>query len=305
MTTHRTLGLLRVVVGGIFLVRSTPLIHLVPGLFVHHGGPLLGWPRDGRVEAAVFGLVLPALVVKALVVVRTVAALAFTIGLHARVAGIVTVVAAYLVYAQEPFALIFTLHVLYQTTLLLACGDAVGALSVRPSPPRSLASSLWLLRGFSASIYLWSGVAKLRGEWLSGRTLTLLVQHGYADSAVARALLGTPQRAAASAWLVALVELALPGLLFAGRTRHLAIAAACAMHAVFEVTMHPDVFGWVMVALLGAWFADDPDGLAHLPTGNVQRAPSAKAKHPEPPSSRQSLITRTNSQRPSTHTPLR
>lgn len=258
LTTLQALGRLRVVVGAIFLLRTTPLIHGLPGLYANHGGPLLGWPAEGRVEAAVFGLVLPTATIKALVVVRTVGALLFMVGVFARPAGIVAVIAAYLVYAQEPFALIFTLHVLYTAVLLLACTDAVAAIAILPAKARAPASGLWLIRAFLASVYLWSGVAKLRPDWLAGRTLTALRSNGYAEGWAADLALRTPARAMASAWSVALLELALPFLLFFRRTRFVGIAIACAMHGVFEVAMHPDVFGWVMVALLGAWFADDP-----------------------------------------------
>jgi len=258
VSTLSTLGRVRVIVGAIFLVRTTPLIHALPGLYANHGGPLLGWPVEGRLEAAVFGLVLPAAVIKALILVRTLAGVLFVLGVFARPAGIVAAIAAYLVYAQEPFSLIFTLHVLYTAVLLLACTDAVAAVAIVPAKARAPRSSLWLLRGFSASVYLWSGLAKLRPDWLAGRTLTALRANGYAEGWVADLALRTPARAMAAAWSVALLELALPFLLFSRRTRFLGIAVACAMHGVFEVAMHPDVFGWVMVALLGAWFADDP-----------------------------------------------
>lgn len=258
MSTLTALGRVRVVVGAVFLLRTTPLIHALPGLYANHGGPLLGWPVEGRVEAAVFGLVLPATAIKALIVVRTLGGVLFLLGVFARPAGISAAIAAYLVYAQEPFALIFTLHVLYTSVLLLACTDAVAAVAIVPARARSPRSSLWLIRGFLASVYLWSGVAKLRPDWLAGRTLTALRANGYAEGWVAELALRTPARAMASAWSVALLELALPFLLFFRRTRFVGIAVACAMHGVFEVAMHPDVFGWVMVALLGAWFVDDP-----------------------------------------------
>ena len=91
----------------------------------------------------------------------------------------------------------------------------------------------------------------------SGETLTILHQGHYAEGFVARLTLGSPTRAALTASLTLALELAIPVLLYVRTTRYFALILACAMHAGFEVTMHPDVFGWVMVTLLGAWWVDE------------------------------------------------
>jgi len=246
----RALGYARVAIGIIFLVRTTPLLHLVPGLFENHGGPLYGWPR-GELRVAVLGLVLPVLAIKLLVIVRTLGALLFTLGIATRVAGVVAVLAAYLVYAQEPFLLIFTLHGLYLATLLLALTDATAFVALRPTAVRSPRTSVGLLRAFVVSIYAWSAIAKLRPTWLDGTILRALHAEGVILGPDA---LFTASGARATAIAIVLAEAMLGPLLLLPRTRAIAIVLACAFHAALEVAAHPDVFGWVMVTLVVAAF---------------------------------------------------
>jgi len=249
MSEARTLGIVRILVGAIFLIRSTPLIYLFPGLVANHGGPLLGWPSS-PFRIGLFGIVLPLIVVKALVIVRGLAALFFMMGVRARWAGIVAALSAYLVYSQEPFAFIFTLHVLYASTLILACTDATAIHAIRPEPVRSPRSSVALVRAFVVSIYAWGAIAKLRPSWLSGRTLYLLYGDRILAGRLADLTLSSVPRARASAIAVIVLEAMLGPLLLMRRTRVIGLVLACGMHAAFEVTAHPDVFGWVMVALL-------------------------------------------------------
>lgn len=251
LTSLRPLGYARVAIGTIFLVRSTPLLRLVPGLFENHGGPLYGWP-EGGLRVALFGLVLPVVVIKALIVVRTVAALLFTVGVATRVAGVVAVVAAYLVYAQEPFSLIFTLHALYLSMLLLAVSDATAVVALRPTQVRSPSSSVGLLRAFVVSIYAWSAIAKLRPGWLDGTALRALHEVGALTNV--DWLFANEPRARTTAIAIVVAELTLGPLLIVRRTRAVAIVAACAFHGVLELAAHPDVFGWVMIALVAGSF---------------------------------------------------
>lgn len=253
----KPLGLARIAIGLLLLVRTTPLLRWFPGLFSHHGGPLYGWP-EGGLRAAVFGLVLPTLVIKGLVIARTLAAVSFTLGVFTRASAIVVATAGYLVWAQEPFTLIFTLHVLYLATLLLGVGDAAAVLALRPAPMRSPSSSVTLLRAFVVSIYAWSAVAKLRGPWLDGTILRAEHAEGLLSGPLADRLLASTGGARLTAWSVIGAELALGPLLCWRRTRAHAILAACALHAAFEVTAHPDVFGWVMVVLVAAAFTSRP-----------------------------------------------
>lgn len=250
-TTARALGALRIAVGVIFLIRTTPLLYLVPGLFRHHGGPLFGVPDGAGLRTGLFGVVLPVTVVVALVVLRTVSAILFTLGVRARVTGLVTSALGYLVWSQEPLSFIFTFHALLISIALLAIGDGADARALSPSRrteavPRS---SLWLVRSFVVSVYAWSGIAKLGDAWTSGETLARLHANGYTTGALADFAL-SPAHVALSAKLTLGAELALAPLLLVRRTRPLAVVLASLMHAGFELTVHPDVFGWLMVALL-------------------------------------------------------
>jgi hypothetical protein len=189
--------------------------------------------------------------------VRTVAAVLFTLGVRARGAGIVAALAGYAVYSQEPFAFIFTLHGLYLATVLLAAGDAPASLALRPAPSLGRAaqrSSVWLLRAFVLSIYAWSALAKLNEQWLSGDTLRALHEDHAATGRLSDWLFATPASCRGAAWLAVFVEGSLPPLLAWRPTRPAALVLACGLHAAFEVTVHPDVFGWVMVTLLVAFW---------------------------------------------------
>jgi hypothetical protein len=249
----RRLGVARIAIGVLFLVRTTPLLFLFPGLVAHHGGPLFGWPSPGW-DVAYAGLVLPRLVIEALCVIRTVSAALFTIGLATRPAGLVAAACGYAVYAQEPFTFIFTLHVLYLATALLAMTDARSAFALRPVPPESPRSSVLLVRAFLVSIYAWSAIGKMHASWLDGSTLEALYADGHAVGPIADALFTRPHLRVAAAWGTVIVEAALGPLLLARRTRAAGVLVACILHALFEITLHPDVFGWVAVALLVVFF---------------------------------------------------
>lgn len=250
-STARGLGTLRIAVGAIFLVRTTPLLFLVPGLFRHHGGPLFGVPDDSGLRAGFYGVLLPTSVVWGLIALRSVFALLFTLGVRARVTGIAAAAAAYLVWSQEPLSFIFTYHALLISMVLIALGDGADARALVPTKRAASAarSSVWLLRAFVISVYAWSALAKLGPAWTSGETLARLHAHGYTTGALADFMLA-PSHVALTAKATLAVELALGPLLAWRRSRPLAIVMASVMHAGFEVTVHPDVFGWLMVSLL-------------------------------------------------------
>jgi Vitamin K-dependent gamma-carboxylase len=248
----RRLGAVRIFVGALFLVRTTPLLYLVPGLREHHGGPLFGWP-DGELRSGIAGITFPIVTIQVLVVLRTIAALLFMIGVRARPAGIAAAVLGYLVWSQEPFSFIFTLHTLFLATGLLALTDAVNARALVSGPlrsPASPASSVALMRAFILSIYAWSAVGKLHGRWLDGTVLRVFCENGYVSGGVAKLLLGSAAAMRASALGTLFIEALLVPLLWLPRTRVAAVAIACMLHGIFEVGMHPDVFGWLMVGLL-------------------------------------------------------
>src|SRR5271165_2145983 len=86
----------RICLGVLFLLRTTPL--LVPlGLpFTIGTYPLLGWP-DAHWHGAALGFELPAVALQIVCVLRTLAALGFTLGIWTRPCGLVAGVTGYLV----------------------------------------------------------------------------------------------------------------------------------------------------------------------------------------------------------------
>jgi hypothetical protein len=242
------LGWSRIALGTLFIVRTTPIVHALHFPFAIAASPLLGWP-DGRWTGSSWFALAPS-IIAFLCVLRTVAAAAFLLGIFARPAGLVAGAAGYLVLLQEPFGFVFTVHLLYLGTLLLALTDAASTLAIVPAKPLAPASGVLLIRLFLASVYAWSGIAKLRFDWLDGRTLALYMADGAFQTGAARTLLATPASRAACAMAVALTELALPVLLLVPRTRKAGLIAAFALHFVIELAARPDLLGWEMGALL-------------------------------------------------------
>jgi hypothetical protein len=182
-----------------------------------------------------------------------VAAVAFTIGVRARLAGLLAGGLGYVTVLQDPARFFTTHHVIFLGTILLACTDAVAACALRPAPRRSPTSSAWLIRAWVASIYFWAAIAKLRADWFDGRTFALLSREGLFRPFVASTLLSTDAKRSVVAWCVVLTELALAPLLLIPRTRRVGLALAIAFHLGLEWAASPDLFGWVMIALLIAF----------------------------------------------------
>lgn len=241
---HR-LGCMRIGIGCLILLRTTPLLAALDVPWLRTTAPLLGWPTGG------FDLgFLPAPMIQALCVVRTIAAVFFTLGLGARLAGVVCGVTGLLVAAQYPLGFFFTIYLLYQAAILLACTDAASQLVPRARRPLPHVGGVWLLRAFVASIYFWAGVYKLRPDWLDGRTLVLFHQpsaiHGFLTDALFREAWAPPLAAKA----VAAFELCVGPLLLWPRSRRFALLAAYAFHTTLELFAHPDMLGWSMMVLL-------------------------------------------------------
>ncbi len=237
----------RVGIGALFLFRSTALCGLFEPALGADAYPLLGWPHAG---STAFGLGLSLLTIQALCVTRTLALVAFMLGIRARLAAVAVFVSGCLVVVQSPFGFTSTQSLLLQATLLLGLTDSSTTLTVRPVAPRSPTSSIWLLRAFVVSIYVWAAVAKLRHDWLDGRTLALFHEEGRLRGPLADLLLGTPQRCAIIGPAIALAELSLAPLLLFSRTRVIGLALAVAFHVGIEWMGHPDVIGWAMLCLL-------------------------------------------------------
>jgi hypothetical protein len=238
----------RLAIGALFLVRTTPLVDALRFPFSIAAHPLLGWP-DGR-WAGTAWLALPPTIIALLCIVRTGAAILFFAGIYARLAGLVAGATGYVVLLQQPFGFVFTVHLLYQGTILLALTDAGRAYALRPARPAAPASGVMLIRVFLASVYAWAGIAKLRPDWWDGRALALYVADGAFPAWAARTLLATSTSRAISATSVILVELALPFLLLLPRLRIIGLVTAFALHAAIELIARPDLLGWEMGALL-------------------------------------------------------
>jgi hypothetical protein len=243
------LGRARVALGCVFLLRTTPALAPFHIPFLTDAAPLLGWP-DGHARFAPFVPALPTALLAVLCIVRTLAAVAFTIGWQARVAGFVAGGLGYLTVLQDPARFYTTHHVIFLGSLLLASTDAVASCALSPAPRRSPSSSMALMRAWVASIYLWAAIAKLRPDWLDGRTFVLLAREGLLRPSVATALLAAePVRAFAARATVA-TEIALAVLLLVRRSRRVALGLALAFHLGLEWATSPDLFGWAMIALL-------------------------------------------------------
>jgi hypothetical protein len=249
------LAVARIAIGALFLLRTTPLATFVFGAVGADARSLLGWPTG---DAVALGIGLSPLALKILCVTRTLALVAFTLGIQARAAALVAVASGYAVLYQAPFAFTSTQYLLLQATLLLGLADTSTELAVRPAPARAPTSSRWMLRAFVASVYLWAGFAKLRHDWLDGRTLAMFHADGRLTGSLADWLLATPRRCAIAGPAVAFAELAVGPLLLYRRTRLVGMILAVAFHLGIEWMGHPDVIGWTMLCLLVVFVDDAP-----------------------------------------------
>jgi hypothetical protein len=253
------LGRARVALGAVFLLRTTPLLAPLHLSWFADASPLLAWP-DAHPQLAPFIPALPGVAVAVLCILRTLAALAFTVGLWARPAGLVAGALGYLTVLQDPAHFYATFHVLFLGAIVLSCTDAVGTCALRPRAPQSPGSSGWLVRTWVTSIYTWAAIAKLRPDWLDGRTLELFARQGRLRPLVAGHFLATSGQRSLLAWAVVVLELVLAPLLLYPRTRRTGLVLAVGMHATLEFAAAPDLFGWAMVALLLAFWTRSSPG---------------------------------------------
>ena len=242
----RPLGAARIAFGLVFLLRTTPLLAIFDPVFLRGTSGWLGWP-DGGTHVSVMGATLPPALVGALVILRTVAAIALMLGVWTRVSGIVAGLAGYLVLAQDAFGYYHHLHMLYLGAILFALVDADAALALRLTAARSGRSSLALMRVFVASIYLWAAVGKLASEWGTGAALAMFRASGALDRV---AWFLTPERYVAIEICVVVIEAAIGAGLLWPRTRRVALCCALALHLTFEIIARVDTIGWQMCALL-------------------------------------------------------
>lgn len=253
----RPLALARIAIGALILVWTTPLLAPLHISFVGGVAPMQGWPTPGFSFAW-----LPADAIRALCVVRTVGALGLMLGLFCAPLGVLTCLSGYLVDAQSGFTMAACSQLLYEAAALLGLSDAGAVLALRPTPLRSPGSSYWMLRLFVASIYSWAGAFKLRPDWLDGSTLQFLHRPGIIRGVLADWLLATPASCTGVAHAVALFELSAAPLLLWPKTRRVGLSLAYVFHLGLEITAHPDLFGWAMMALLLVFVARDQEPAA-------------------------------------------
>lgn len=246
----KRLAIARIAVGVIFLLRTTPMLSWLGVGWAER--TLLGSGESGW-HPVPFGLALPGGALMFFAIVRTIAALAFCVGFQARWAGVVASALGYLALEQDPMGYVNSLHLLFSSTLLLGLADAHTVLAIRPRVASSPRTSVWLIRGSAMSVYAFSGFAKLNRDFLSGHALMNLHADGELKGAIADLVCASLPRACTGSLLAAAFELAVPILLACRRTRKTTLLIALAFHAILEVSMHPDVFGWLMVTLLFAF----------------------------------------------------
>jgi hypothetical protein len=256
----KMLGIARVVFGALVLVRTTPLLAFFRVPYLDGASPLLGWPSGGW-HIAAFGLALPAAVVAALCIARTLAVVLFMIGVGTTAAGVAASALGYVVLAQNLMGYVNTLHLLLLGMLVLAVSGAGSRFALWPERAVDPPSGVGLVRALVVSVYAWSGLAKLNRSWLHGDALTQLHLYGVVRGAVADSMLASPSGRATAAWGVAATELALGPLLLWPRTRPVAIAVALLLHAVLEASVHPDFFGFAMATLLLSFVVPRVGGL--------------------------------------------
>jgi hypothetical protein len=247
----RPLAWARIAFASVILIRTTPLIRWIDPTIGGDVRTLMGWPRAGAgMHAAVFDWQLGPGVVMALCVLRTVSAALLLLGWRPLVTGLVTGALGYVVMLQDVFSFTFTQTLLFLGSAVLATTDCAAELSVRPEPPRSPRTSLYLVWAFVTSVYFWAAFCKLRRDWLDGRTLALFHDEGRLRGPLADFLLATAGRRAFAGTAVAATELSLVALLWLPRTRWLGLALALGLHVSIEIVARPDVFGWAMLSLL-------------------------------------------------------
>jgi hypothetical protein len=263
----RSLGVARIALGTVFVFRTTPLANCYPSPLCWVQGPLFGWPVPGW-HAAWLGLALPPLMVACLCVIRTAAAVLFTLGIATRAAGLTASLCGLAVLAQDTFSFSFTRYLLFVGTGLLAIADGGGALALLPAPVQDARASLLLVRSFVASIYAWSAIAKLHPAWLTGRTIGALHAGQFLRGSLIDFVTRAESSRVAASISIVVVEMSLGPLLLARRTRAVGLAAALIMHALYELSAQPDVMGLVMLSLLSAFLP-----LRAHPSEEAQRAP--------------------------------
>jgi hypothetical protein len=246
------LGVARILFGLMALFRTTPALAWLHVSYLRSVAPLQGWPTGGW-HVAAFGLALPAAVVASLCIARTVALVLFTAGVRARESGVVAALLGWAVMTQDALAYVNTLHLLCLGLVVLALGGGGSTCALLPDPEVDPPSARTLVQALVVSVYGWSGVAKLNASWLSGHALASFRETGSIAGPLADVVASSLGSIRAASWSIAVTELAIGPLLLWKRTRTAALAVALVFHAVVEIAVHPDFFGFAMGILLVAF----------------------------------------------------
>ncbi len=200
------------------------------------------------------------------------AALCFTAGLGARVAGVFSVVFQAWLYQRDPYFMnggdrVLRLGILYLCTVPCGAAWSVEAwLRQRlrgtpegPASPLVPATATVLIRLQLMAVYTWSGIQKAgTAAWKEGDALYYALSSGnYAraphlfDSALASPAVQAVL--SASTWVVLAWECGFALLVLWPRTRHWALGIGVAFHASIFLTMTVGVFSTATPLLLLAW----------------------------------------------------
>ncbi len=169
------------------------------------------------------------------------------------------------------FFLLFThVELLEQTAYLNHCylvSLLALLLAFTPASDRTLAPrwTLWSLRLQVGLVYVFAGLAKLRGDWLIDAQPLRTWLAGHADFPILGPLLARPEAAHVMSWAGAAFDLTAPFLLLHPRTRPFAFLAVVAFHALTGLLFPIGMFPWIMACSALLFFPPSwPRQLARL-----------------------------------------
>lgn len=177
-------------------------------------------------------------------------AVMIALGLFYRVAVTVFAVAITYVFLLDQTHYLNHMYLICLLAALLAVVPAASAASIdarwkRTSVQTVPAWCVWLLCGQIAVVYVFGGIAKLDGDWLSGVPAGMFLDNIELTESLARSELGRKAFAISGLLFDLLI---VPALLWR-RTRLLATVAALAFHLSNFKLFQIGIFPWLMLAL--------------------------------------------------------
>ncbi len=197
---------------------------------------------------------LPSFVMKALLGIAVLAGVCVLLGLYFRVAALTLFVVFAYHFLLDSSYYQSTAYLLVLLSLLLACSPAhhLWALDARriaaEKRGRGGVLLLWIFRFQLALVYFYAGVAKIDADWVSGRTLSVMVPAARLDALSSR-FLSSQGVSVAMSWIgLAFDLLVAPGLLWR-RTRTFALVALVLFHLHNALTFRLVHLPWAMLFL--------------------------------------------------------